>query len=195
MDEADHPPHDAPREHQEADGGLPVRRASDGHASEHRRRVLDVLSGRQEDLRRAVAQEADPPADRQGADDRRLRLPPQHRAALRLSGQRSQLRRQLPEHAVQDDGAEVQVEPGARARARRALHPARRSRTELQHERDARHRQLARRSVLGDGRRGGRAVRPAARRRQRGGAAHADGDRQRAERPGFIKRVKGAKAG
>ena len=44
-------------------------------------RVLDVLSGREGDLRRAVAQEADPPADRQGAVDRRLRLPPQHRPA------------------------------------------------------------------------------------------------------------------
>ena len=70
-----------------------------------------------------------------------------------------------------------QVEPGARARARRAVHPARRSRAELQHQRDARHRQLARRSVLGDGRRGGGALRPAARRRQRGGAADAERDR------------------
>jgi hypothetical protein len=64
-------------------------------------------------------------------------------------------------------GAEIQGRPGARAGARRALHPARRPRAELQHERDARHRQLARRSVLGDGGRGRRALRPAARRRQR----------------------------
>ena len=41
-------------------------------------------------------------------------------------------------------------QPGARARARRAVHPARRSRAELQHQRDARRRQLAGRSVLGD---------------------------------------------
>ena len=78
---------------------------------------------------------------------RRLRLPPQHRPALRLPRQRPQLHRQLPEHAVQDDRAAVQAEPGARARARRALHPARRPRAELLHQRDARHRQLARRSV------------------------------------------------
>ena len=67
VDEADHAPHDAAREHQEADGRLPVRRAPDGRLPEHRRRVLDVLSRRQEDLRRAVAQEADSPPDRQGA--------------------------------------------------------------------------------------------------------------------------------
>ena len=57
-----------------------------------------------------------------------------------------ELHRQLPEHDVQDDGAEVQAEPRARARARRALHPARRSRAELLHQRDAR-RSAARTSI------------------------------------------------
>ena len=38
---------------------------------------------------------------------RRLRLPPQHRPPVRLSRQRPELHRQLPEHAVPDDGAEV----------------------------------------------------------------------------------------
>ena len=47
------------------------------------------------------------PADRQGAEHRRLRLPPQHRPPVHLSRQRSELHRQLPEHAVQDDRAEV----------------------------------------------------------------------------------------
>ena len=54
------------------------------------------------------------PADRQGADAGRLRLPPQHRPALRLPGQRSQLLRELPAHDVQDDRAEYEPEPGAR---------------------------------------------------------------------------------
>ena len=45
----------------------------------------------------------------QGAEHRRLRLPPQHRPAVRLSRQRPELHRQLPEHAVQDDRAEVQA--------------------------------------------------------------------------------------
>ena len=86
---------------------------------------------------------------------------------------------------------QLQAEPGARARARRALHPARRPRAELQHQRDARHRQLARRSVFVAGRRGGGALRAAARRRQRSRAADA---RRRSARssnvPAFIKRVK-----
>ena len=37
-------PHDAPRERQEVHGGVPVRRASDGHLPQHGRRALDVLS-------------------------------------------------------------------------------------------------------------------------------------------------------
>ena len=120
---------------------------------------------------------ADAPADRQDADARRLRLSPHPRPAVRLSRQRAQLHRQLPDDAVQDDRAQVQAEPGARARARRALHPARRPRAELLDQRHAQRRQLAGRSVL-RGRGGdGRALRPAARRRQRGGHPHADGDR------------------
>ena len=70
-----------------------------------------------------------------------------------------------------------QPNPVLDARARRAVHPARRPRAELQHDDDARHRQLARRSVLGAGRRGGGALRPAARRRERSGAADAERDR------------------
>ena len=129
------------------------------------------------DLRQGVAAAADAAADRQGAEHRRLRLPPQHRPALQLPRQRPELHRQLPEHAVQDDRAEIPAESGAGARARRAVHPARRSRAELQHDDDADDRQLARRSVLGAGRRGGGALRSAARRRQRSGAAHAERDR------------------
>ena len=177
VDAGNHAPHDAPREHQEADGGLPVRRAPDGDLPQHRRRDVRLLSRRQEHLRQVVAAAADAPADRQGAEHRRLGLPPQHRPALRLSRQRPELHRQLPEHAVQDDRAEVPAEPGADARARRAVHPARRPRAELQHHDDADDRQLACRSVLGDGRRGGGALRPAARRRQRGRAPDAERDR------------------
>ena len=124
-----------------------------------------------------VAPAADPAAHRQDADDRRVRVPSQRGPLLRLPGQRPQLRRQLPEHAVQDDRGEVRGEPGARARARHPVHPARRSRAELRHQRDARHRQLAGRSVFGDGRRGGGALRAAARRRQRSRADDARADR------------------
>ena len=114
---------------------------------------------------------------------------------VRLPRQRPQLHRQLPEHAVQDDRGEVPAEPEARARARRAVHPARRPRAELLDQRDARHRQLARRSVLGAGRRGRGALRPAARRRQRSRAAHAEGDRHRSTTsPPSSRRSRPAKA-
>ena len=178
VDAADHPAHDASREREEVHGGVPLRRAPDGHLPEHGRRAVDVLSGREaRSSTRSRGCAADAPADRQGAEHRRLRLPPHHRPPVHLPGQRPELHRQLPEHAVQDAGREVPAEPGAGARARRAVHPARRSRAELQHERDAQHRQLARRSVLGAGRRGGGALRSAARRRQRSGAADAQRDR------------------
>ena len=68
---------------------------------------------------------------------------------------------------------QVRAGPAARARARRPVHPARRPRAELLDERGARRRLLAGRPVLGGrGRRRG-ALRPAARRRQRAGPAHA----------------------
>ena len=115
--------------------------------------------------------------DREGPEHRRLRLPPQHRPPVQRPRQRPQLHRQLPEHAVQDDRTEVSAQPGTGARAGRAVHPARRSRAELQHDDDADDRQLACGSVFGAGRRGGGAVRSAARRSQRGGAPHAARDR------------------
>ena len=102
-----HAAHDAAHEHHEADGGVPVRRPPDGHVHQHGRRALDVLSRRQEHLLERVAAPADDSADRQGADDCRLRLPPLDRPALQPARQRPELHRQLPEHAVQDDRAEV----------------------------------------------------------------------------------------
>jgi len=56
--------------------------------------------------------------------------------------------RQLPQQAVQDDGAQVPAQPGAGAGPGRALHSARRPRAELQRQRDARDRQLPSRPLL-----------------------------------------------
>ena len=137
------------------------------------RRAVDVLSRRQRDQGPREPPHPDHPADRQDADARRLRLPPQHGPAVRLSRQRPGLPRQLPEHDVQDDRAEVRARPAARARARHPLHPARRPRAELLDQRGARGRLLAGRPLLRGRRRRRRALRPAARRRQRGGAADA----------------------
>ena len=117
------------------------------------------------------------PADREDADAGRVRLPPQPRAALRLSGQRPVLPRQLPLDDVQDDGGQVRAGPAAREGARRALDPARRPRAELLDERGAQRGLLAGRPLLGRRGRRRRALRAAARRRQRGGAADARPDR------------------
>ena len=76
---------------------------------------------------------ADDPADRQDADPGGVRLPARDGPAVRLPGQRPVLHRQLPEHDVEDHRAGLPAEPGARARAGRAVHPARRPRAELLH--------------------------------------------------------------
>ena len=177
--------------------GFQLRRPPDGHVHQHRRRAVDVLPGRQEYLR-----------SRSRVSCRRIRLiakvPSIAAYAFRHTIGRPY---SLPDNDLSFAGnflnmlfrmteLKYNAEPGARAGARRAVHPARRSRAELQHERDARHRQLARRSVLGDRRRGRRALRPAARRRQRGRPAHADTRSGRSERPGLHQAGEGAaKAG
>ena len=168
VDLPDHPPHLRPREHQEVRGGLPLRRPPDGDAAGHHRRALDLLPGGQEHRRRDGAPHGGRPADREDADARRLRLPPQPRAALRLSGQRPLLPGQLPLDDVQDDGGQVRARPPSGEGARRALDPARRPRAELLDERGAQRGLIPGRPLLGRGRRRGRALRPAPRRRQRG---------------------------
>ena len=109
----DHDPHLRPREHQELHAGLPLRRPSDGHAARVGGRAVDLLPRRQRDQGRGAPLPPDHPPDRQDADPRRLRLPPLRGPALRLSGQRPALPRQLPRDALQDDRAQVR----ARSRA------------------------------------------------------------------------------
>ena len=87
------------------------------------------------------------------------------------------------EHALQDDRAQVPAGSAAGAGARHPVHPARRPRAELLDHRGALGRLLAGRSVLGRGGRRGGALRPAARRRQRGRAADAAPDREQGEHP------------
>ena len=172
-----HPPHLRPRGPQAVLRGLPLRRPPDGDAARRRRRALDLLPGREADRRPRRALHGRGPADRQGADPGRLLLPPQHGLPLRLPGQRPQLRRELPLDDVQEDRSQARAEGGALEGARRALHPPRRPRTELLDQRRARRRLLRRRPLLGGRGRGRGALRPAARRRQRGGAADAAADR------------------
>jgi citrate synthase len=76
-----------------------------------------------------------------------------------------------------------QPNPVHREGARRAVHPARRPRAELLDHRHARGRLVARGPVLGARGQLRGALRPAARRRQRGGAAHARRDRLGQQHP------------
>ena len=177
-----HAPHLRPRGHQEDERGLPPRRAPDGDAARLGRRALDLLPGREAHRRPRGALHGGDQADRQGADARRLRLPPQPRAALRLSRQRAQLLRELPLDAVQD-GEQLRARPAPGEGPRRALHPPRRPRAELLDQRGPLGRLLGRRPVLGGRGRRRRALRPAARRRQRGGAADAAPDRDDRQHP------------
>ena len=102
---------------------------------------------------------------------------------LRLPRQRARLHRELPLDAVQDERAEVRGRRAPGQGPRRAVHPARRPRAELLDQRGPLGRLLAGRPLLrGRGRRR-RALRPAARRRQRGGAADAAPDRLEGEHP------------
>ena len=116
------------------------------------------------------------------ADHRGVRVPALARAAVRLPGQRSRLHRQLRQHDVQHRRA-AQAQQGAAARARDPADPARRPRAELLHQRGARGRLVACGPVLGGLGRHRGALRPAPRRRQRGGAADAGRDRRQEEHP------------
>ena len=66
-------------------------------------------TGRQRDPGPRQPRDPDDPADREDADARGLRLPAHDGHALRLSGQRPAVPRQLPEHDVQDDRAQVRA--------------------------------------------------------------------------------------
>ena len=129
-------PHLRPYQHHQVPRGLPLRRASDGHAARRGRRALDVLSRRQEHPRSGQPAAAAGPAARQDADHRGVRLPALARSPVRLSRQRSRLHRQLRQHDVQHRRT-AQAQQGAAARARDPADPARRPRAELLHQRGA----------------------------------------------------------
>src|SRR5207248_148576 len=92
---------------------------------------------------------------------------------LQTASQLQQWSQQLTEPAHQNNRAQIPARPRPRARPRRPLHPARRSRTELQHDDDEDDRELAGRSLLGARRRVGGALRTTPWRRERSRSAHA----------------------
>ena len=101
VDGDDQVPHLRPHQHHQVPRGVPLRRAPDGHAAGRGRRAVDLLSRRQEHPRPGQSLPPAGAAAGQGADHRRLRVPPFARAAVRLPGQRSRLHRQLRQHDVQ----------------------------------------------------------------------------------------------
>ena len=171
-------PHVRPHERPEVPRGLPLRRAPDGDAARCGRGPVDVLPGREGHRRPRRALPPARPADGEAADDRRVRLPARARAPVRPAAQRPRLHRQLREHDVRDRRA-ARAERRPAAGARDPPRPARRPRAELLDERRPRGRVVARRPVLGGLGRDRGALRPAPRRRQRGGAPDARPDRRR----------------
>ena len=192
-----HVPHVRAREREDLPPGLPVRRAPNVDAVQCGRGALELLSERQEHLRSGGAQPRDHSPDREAADARRVLVPAHQGAAVRLSGQRSLLRRELSEHGGAHDRATVRGAARVHASDGDPVHPARGSRAELLHQCGARGGLVARRSVLRSSGRHRGALRPAARRGERGGAPDDPGDRPREERAGVHQRgeVRGRAAG
>src|SRR5581483_7862860 len=81
-----------------------------------------------------------------------------------------------------DDAGQIPTRPHQNARARYSVYPARGPRTKLRHQCHAFDWFLARRSVFGNGGRGGGIVRTAARRRERRSLENAHANRQREKR-------------
>ena len=93
-----HPPHVHPREHAQAvRRRVPLRRPPDGHVRVLARRARHVLRRRQGHLRRREPAQADPPADRQGADAGRDVPPLLRRPAVLPPGQLAVVPGQLPQ--------------------------------------------------------------------------------------------------
>ena len=193
LDAQHHAPHDRPREHQEVHRRLPLRRASDGRCS---CRTVGALSTFYPDAKNIYDPEsrrdADHPADRQDADARRVRLPPRA-SACRTSTRTTTSRYtgNFLQHDVQDDGAASTSRTrcsSARSTCSSSCTPTT-SRTARPTRCAA---SAARRSIPYSATAAAvrRALRAAARRRERGGAAHAAGDRLVKNVPAFIERVK-----
>ena len=123
------------REPEDLHAGLPLRRAPDGHAARLGRRAVHLLPRVAQHLRRGVPGAADPAADREDADARRVRVPARPGQAVRVPGQRAQLHGELPVDAVQDERAQVRRRRPPGAGAGDPVHPARRPRAERLHQR------------------------------------------------------------
>ena len=135
-----------------------------------------VLPGFARPVRRRAGGAVDHPAAGQAADHRGLRVQEIDRSAVPVSRQLADAGGELPADDVRVARRAPRGRPRACPRARHAAHPARRSRAELLHLDGAAGRLVAGQPVHLDLRRHQRAVGPAARRRQPGGARDAGTD-------------------
>ena len=172
-----HAPHHGARADDAVLHRLPPRRASDGHHVRLGRRAVGLLSRLHRHQRSPAAHDRQPSPDRQDADDRGHGLQVFHRPALHLSAQRSRLHVQLPADVLRRSVRALSGQPDGLARARPHPDPARRPRAECLDLHRPPRRLVRRQSVRLHRRRHRLPVGPGARRRQRGRAEDAGGDR------------------
>ena len=169
-----HPsPHAAARRPQALLLGAAAHRAPDVGALVGGLGALDLLRARVRPAQPRARRAQHDPHAREAAGHRRVRAQEEHRAGVPLPRQLAELRRQLPQAQLRRALRAVRGQPGDVACARAAADPARGPRAERL-DLDGAPRRLDRREpVLVDLGRHQRAVRSAARRRERGRARHA----------------------
>ncbi len=175
----DQPAHHAARGPQAVLRRVPAGRAPDAGAVQRGQRAVDLLSGRARPVQSRAGGAVHRPAAGEAADHRGLRVQEVRRAAAAVPGQLARPGGELPADVLRLPGGAVRGQPETRARAGPAADPARRPRAELLDLDGPAGRLLERQPVRVDLRRHQRTVRPAARRRQPGGAGDAGEDRAR----------------
>ena len=161
---------------------LPAQRPPDAGAVQRGQRAVRVLPGLAGPVRRRAGGAVHHPAAGQAADHRGLRVQEVDRPAVPVPGQLADAGGELPADDVRLPGRALRGRPRARPGAGHAVHPARRPRAELLDVDGAAGRLVAGQPVRLDLRRHQRAVGPAARRRQPGGAGDAGEDPHRRRR-------------
>ena len=172
-------PHDAERDDPASLQRLSPRRPPDGHGGRRGGVHVGVLPRHHRHPESASPGHLRPPHHRQAAHDRGGGLQALARPAVHLPAQRPGLLLEPAAHVLRRARRALPRRSRGGRGAGPALHPARGPRAELQHLDGAHGRQLRHQSLLGHLRRHLRALGPGPRRRQRGRAEHARGDRHR----------------
>ena len=147
-----------------------AQRAPDVGALERGLGALDLLPGLAERARPRAGRDLDHPPAREAAGHRRVRAQEVARPGVPVPGQLPELRRQLPQAELRHDGRALRGRPGALEGPRPPADPARGPRAERIHVDRSPGRLDRREHLRVDLRRHQRALRPPARRRERGRA-------------------------